>query len=145
ILAEHGRQFATIRTEIHPIPPAAVGVVFTIKEGPRVKVGKIKFENNKKVKSRELRAAMKNLKPIGIPHSIFFENLFARTYDSTKLQEDTERVRQAYQQRGYFKAVVEDPQTSMHDTHAGLLSIPFKHHEPGKAVDITIPVEEGDQ
>jgi outer membrane protein insertion porin family len=145
ILAEHGRQFATIRTEIHPIPPAAVGVTFNIKEGPRVKVGKIRFKGNEKLKTRELRSAMKNLKPIGIPHSIFFENLFARTYDSTKLQEDTERVRQDYQQHGYFKATVEDPTTALHDTKPGLFRMPFKHHEPGKAVDITIPVEEGDQ
>ncbi len=47
---------------------------------------------------------MKNLKPIGIPHSIFLENLFAKTYDATKLEEDTERVRAEYQNRGYFKA-----------------------------------------
>ena len=36
---------------------------------------------------------MKNLRPIGIPHSIFLENLFARTFDASKLDEDTERVR----------------------------------------------------
>ena len=53
ILAEHGRQFATIRTEIRPIPPAAVGISFNIKEGPRVKVGKITFKGNEKLKSRE--------------------------------------------------------------------------------------------
>ena len=35
LLAEHGRQFATIRSEIRQIPPAAVGVTFVIKEGPR--------------------------------------------------------------------------------------------------------------
>ena len=28
LLAEHGRQFATIRTEVRPIPPAAVGITF---------------------------------------------------------------------------------------------------------------------
>ena len=38
--------------------------------------------------------AMKNLKPIGIPHSLLFEGLFPRTYDSTKLEEDSERIRQ---------------------------------------------------
>ena len=43
LLSEHGRQFATIRTEIHPIPPAAVSVTFVVKEGPKVKVGKITF------------------------------------------------------------------------------------------------------
>ena len=103
LLSEHGRQFATIRTEVRQIPPAAVGITFVIKEGPKVKVGKIKFEGNKAIKSRVLRAAMKNLKPIGIPHSIFLENIFAKTYDATKLEEDTERVRAEYQNRGYFK------------------------------------------
>ena len=39
LLAEHGRQFATIRTEVRPIPPAAVGITFVVKEGPKVKVG----------------------------------------------------------------------------------------------------------
>jgi outer membrane protein insertion porin family len=73
LLAEHGHQFATIRTEIRQIPPAAVGITFVIKEGPKVKVGKIKFEGNKAINARTLRAAMKNLKPIGIPHSIFLE------------------------------------------------------------------------
>ena len=28
LLSEHGRQFATIRTEVRPIPPAAVGITF---------------------------------------------------------------------------------------------------------------------
>ena len=54
---------------------------------------------------------MKNLKPIGIPKSIFLENLFARTFDASKLNEDTERVRDAYQQKGYFKALIQDPRT----------------------------------
>ncbi len=39
---------------------------------------------------------MKNLHPYGVPHSIFFENLFAKTYDQAKLEEDKERIRQAY-------------------------------------------------
>ena len=50
LLSEHGRQFATIRTEVRPIPPAAVGITFVVKEGPKVKVGKIKFEGNKNIK-----------------------------------------------------------------------------------------------
>ena len=115
LLAAHGRQFAVITTEIRQIPPAAVGITFNIKEGPKVKVGVIRFEGNTKVKSRVLRSAMKNLKPIGIPHSIILENLFARTFDATKLSEDAERVRFAYQDRGYFKAIVEDPKTKTRD------------------------------
>jgi|HubBroStandDraft_5_1064220.scaffolds.fasta_scaffold02149_2 outer membrane protein insertion porin family len=140
--AAHGHQFATVRSEVHPIPPAAVSLTFVVKEGPKVKVGKIKFEGNKAIKSRDLQSAMKNLKPIGIPHSIFLENLFPRTYDSTKLSEDAERVRYFYQTKGYFKALVGDPKTQIHDTNGVKWYFPFKS-SPGKAVDITIPVEEG--
>ena len=145
LLSEHGRQFATIRTEVRQIPPAAVGITFVVKEGPKVKVGKIKFEGNKHVKRRILRAAMKNLRPIGVPHSIFLENIFAKTYDATKLEEDTERVRAEYQNRGYFKVVVRDPKTEIHDTGHKGFHIPLLQHGAGKAVDITMPIEEGDQ
>jgi len=144
LLAEHGRQFANIRTEVRQIPPAAVSVTFNVKEGPKVKVGKIKFEGNKNLKARELRAAMKNLKPIGIPHSIFLENLFAKTYDASKLNEDAERVRDEYQQKGYFKALVQDPKTKIRDTNSIKWYKPYSRSH-GKAVDITMPVEEGDR
>ena len=142
LLASHGHQFATVTSEVRPIPPAAVSLTFVVKEGPKVKVGKIKFEVNKALSNRELQSAMKNLKPIGIPHSIFLENLFSRTYDSTKLTEDAERVRYFYQTKGYFKALVGDPKTQIHDTSGVRWYFPFKP-SPGKAVDITIPVEEG--
>ncbi len=144
LLAAHGRQFATIRTEVQQIPPAAVRIIFNVKEGPKVKVGKIRFEGNKRVSSRYLRSAMKNTKPIGIPHSIILEGLFARTFDATKLNEDQERIRLAYQDKGFQKAVVEDPQTKIRDVGGLHWYFPFKTYH-GKVVDITVPVEEGDQ
>ncbi len=143
LLSEHGRQFATITTEIRPIPPSSVAVTFNIKEGPKVKVGDIKFEGNKNVGSRTLRRAMKNLRPIGIPHSIFLEGIFSKTFDAKKLNEDAERVRDAYQQRGYFKALVQEPKTNTRDT--GGFRIPLIMKGGGKAVDITMPIEEGER
>jgi len=142
LLGEHGRQFATIRTEIHKIPPAAVSLDFVIKEGPKVKVGNIKFDGNHKVKSRELRSAMKNTKPIGIPHSLILENLFSRTYDASKLDEDAERVRFFYQTKGYFKVLVDDPKTKIRDTKPGF---PYLFRKGGKVVDILVPIQEGDR
>src|SRR5580692_5394428 len=143
LLSEHGRQFSTIRTEIRPIPPAALSLTFVIKEGPKVKVGKIIFTGNQHVSTRILRGAMKNLRPIGIPHSIFLENLFSRTYDATKLDEDTERVRAEFQNRGYFKVVVNEPKTNIHDSGHKGFHIPFLQPGPGKEVDITMPIDEG--
>src|SRR5947209_2029853 len=88
---------------------------------------------------------MKNLRPIGIPHSIFLENIFAKTYDASKLEEDTDRVRAEFQNRGYFKVVVQDPKTQIHDTGTTGFHIPLIMKGPGKAVDITIPIEEGER
>ena len=143
LLAAHGHQFATIKTEVKTIPPAAVAITFTVKEGPTVKVGKIAFDGNHNVSDRTLRASMKNLRPIGIPRSIIFENLFARTFDSTKLDEDTERVRQAYRDRGYFKALTSEPTTHVRD--AGGINPFTLRPSRGKRIDILMPVEEGER
>jgi outer membrane protein insertion porin family len=143
LLAEHGHQFATITPEIKKIPPASVAITFKIKEGPTVKVGKIAFQGNTSLSDRTLRGAMKNLKPIGIPHSIILENLFARTFDASKLDEDTERVRQAYRDRGYFHAQTSDPTTHIRDA-GGLNPFTFRPSK-GKRIDILMPVEEGER
>jgi len=145
LLSEHGRQFAVINVQVQEIPPASVGLTFNIKEGPKIKVGRISFKGNKHVSSLELRRAMKNLHPIGIPKSIFLENLFARTFDASKLEEDAERVRGAYQEHGYFKAVVEDPKTALRDKRGGISIVPPFHHGSGKAMDISMTVEEGEK
>jgi len=143
LLAAHGHQFATVKTEVKTIPPASVAVTFTLKEGPTVKVGKIAFDGNHNINDRTLRASMRNLRPIGIPRSIIFENLFARTFDATKLDEDTERVRQAYRDRGYFKALTSEPTTHVRD--AGGINPFTLRPSRGKRVDILMPVEEGDR
>jgi outer membrane protein insertion porin family len=144
LLAEHGRQFADVTVQVQQIPPASVSVTFNVKEGPKIKVGRITFQGNKHVSSRKLRAAMKNLHPIGIPNSIWLENLFSKTFDSSKLEEDAERVRDALQQRGYFKATVEDPKTKMRDV-SNTVRVPFIQKKAGKVMDITIPMEEGEK
>jgi outer membrane protein insertion porin family len=141
LLAEHGHQFAIIKPEVKTIPPASVQVNFNIKEGPVVKVGEIHFTGNQHLSGLYLRRAMKNLKPIGIPYSIVFENLFAKTYDASKLEEDTERVRQAYRDKGYSNAAVEEPQTQIRD-EGGLNWFTFRPNK-GKRIDILMPIEEG--
>ncbi|HEY1578632.1 MAG TPA: outer membrane protein assembly factor BamA [Terracidiphilus sp.] len=143
LLSEHGHQFATIKTDVKRIPPASVQLNFTIKEGPVVKVGQIKFAGNQHLSSLYLRRSMRNLRPVGIPHSLIFEDLFARTFDSSKLDEDTERVRFAYRDKGYANAAVETPRTQIRD-QGGLNWFTFRPNR-GKRIDILMPVEEGDR
>ncbi len=141
LLAEHGHQFATIKDDIKTIPPASVQVNFNIKEGPVVKVGRISFVGNQHLSGLLLRRSMRNLKPIGIPYSIIFEDLFPQTYDSSKLEEDTERVRQAYRDKGYANAAVEQPKTQIRD-EGGLNWFTFRPNK-GKRIDIQMTIEEG--
>jgi len=141
ILSEHGHQFATIKTEVKTIPPASVQVNFNIKEGPTVKVGEIHFAGNQHLSGLLLRRSMKNLKPIGIPYSVIFENIFSQTFDASKLEEDTERVRQAYRDKGYYNAAIEEPKTQIRD-QGGLNWFTFRPNK-GKRIDILMPVEEG--
>ena len=146
-LAERGRQFATVDAELQQIPPSSLELTFNVSEGPKVKVGIIDIQGNHVFSDRTVIHAMKNLRPIGIPHSIFLEDLFARTYDSTKLEEDQERVRQFYQDHGYFTARVLDPIVTLRDVggqemHKMYMPL-LKPKKPGKAADITMPVEEG--
>ncbi len=141
ILAEHGHQFAIIKTDVKTIPPASVQINFNIKEGPTVKVGDIKFTGNQHLSALYLRRSMKNLKPVGIPYSIIFENLFAKTFDASKLDEDTERVRFAYRDKGYANAAIETPRTQIRD-EGGLNWFTFRPNR-GKRIDILMPVEEG--
>jgi outer membrane protein insertion porin family len=141
ILSEHGHQFATVKLDIKDIPPASVQVNFNVKEGPTVKVGTIKFTGNEHLNGLILRRSMKNLKPIGIPYSVFFEDIFPQTFDASKLEEDTERVRQAYRDKGYANAAIEEPKTQIRD-EGGLNWFTFRPNK-GKRIDILMPVEEG--
>ena len=146
-LSERGRQFATVTPEVRQIPPSSVEVIFRVEEGPKVKVGKIEILNNKVFGDRAVRRAMANSRPIGIPRSIFFESLFAKTFDSTKLEEDKDRVRMFYSQRGYFLARATDHTVTMRDTPGGRLwwfpPLAWKKTKPGKRADITLTMEEG--
>jgi outer membrane protein insertion porin family len=144
--AERGHQYATVTPQIRQVPPGGVDVTFVINEGPKVKVGHIWVEGNHAFSQRAVIRAMKNLRPIGLPHSLLFENIFARTYDSTKLDEDFERVRQFYQARGYFEARVINHDERVYDVYGRGLKIPlFNPKKPGKRVDVTVVVSEGDK
>ena len=99
-LAERGRQYATVDPIIEQIPPSSLKVTFNVKEGPKVKVGTITVTGNKAENQRWVISSMKELKPIGIPHSILFESLFAKTYDANKLDYDKEKIREANQDKG---------------------------------------------
>ncbi|MGH9660476.1 MAG: outer membrane protein assembly factor BamA, partial [Bryobacteraceae bacterium] len=145
-LSERGRQFAIVEPDVRQIPPSSLKVTFNVTEGPKVKVGKIDIVDNKIFNDRVAIRAMKNLRPLGIPRSIFLEGIFSKTFDSNKLEEDKERLREAYRENGYFMAKVLDHKLEMRDVGGGKFRVPlFYMNKPGKRANLTVPVEEGNR
>jgi outer membrane protein insertion porin family len=145
LLAEHGRQFAVVRPTYEKIAATnAVKLIFNIDEGPKVKVGQIKFEGNKSFSARKLIRAMHHSRPIAIPLEITDINLWSKTFDRDKLDEDLEvGIRGLYQDHGFFRVIVHDPVLNTVDENRG--GIPMLGRKHGKRTDITIKIEEGDR
>jgi len=91
LLGEHGRQFAKVTPQYERIASSnAVILVFKVEEGPKVKVGTIKFTGNHAFSDRKLIRAMRHDRPYAIP--LYFWNIavMSKTYDHEKLNEDLE-------------------------------------------------------
>jgi len=146
---EHGHQFATVTPQYERIASSnAVILVFKIDEGPKVKVGTIKFTGNHSFSDRKLLRAMKHDRPYGIPLYFFDIPVMAKTYDREKLNEDLEvGIRGLYQDNGFFRVVVapNGPILQNIDVQHGGVPVPGLRPKTGKAVNITIPIEEGEQ
>jgi outer membrane protein insertion porin family len=147
LLGEHGRQFAKVTPQYERIAASnAVILVFKIEEGPKVKVGRIKFTGNHAFSDRKLIRAMRHDRPYAIP--LYFTNIsvLTKTFDRQKLNEDLEvGVRGLYQDSGYFRVVVKDPVLENVETQRFRMGVPIAGRTHGKAVNITIPIEEGER
>ncbi|MBI1939976.1 MAG: outer membrane protein assembly factor BamA [Acidobacteria bacterium] len=142
LLAERGRQFASVRTRTRNIPPNSVALTFIVVEGPKVKIGKIRFQGNTVFSNHRLVRAMKYSRPVGAPPWFYW---FHKTYDKDRILADLElNIRTMYQDNGYFYVVLKEPEVTMMDTKRRWPFFFFSWGR-GKRVDINLPVEEGSQ
>ena len=152
LLAEHGRQFATVKPTFERLPGTnAVKLTFNIDEGPKVKVGKILITGNTAFSARKIIRTMRNSRPIAIPLGPvppYFIPVMSKTFDRPKLDEDMEiGIRGIYQDNGYFKVLVKDPIIQNVTVKEGYLpkGVPLVGVHQGRATNITIPIEEGER
>lgn len=150
LLAEHGRQFATVKPTYERLPGTnAVTLTFNIDEGPKVKVGKIIITGNTAFSGRQIIRTMRNSKPYAIPLGPvppYYIGVLSKTFDRPKLDEDMEiGIRGLYQDNGYFNVVVKDPIIQNVTLKEGMLpkGVPLVGAHQGRATNITIPIEEG--
>jgi outer membrane protein insertion porin family len=141
LLAAHGKMFATVRHRTRNIPPNSVALTFIVVEGPKVKVGNVRFEGNTVFTPRQLERAMKYSRAAGAPPWFYW---FHKTYDKERIGADLENIRDFYRDHGYFFAVPKEPVTKMVDTGRRWPFF-FWSWGRGKRVDLKISIEEGVQ
>ncbi len=74
-------------------------LIYTVREGPRVKIVSVKFAGNKNIKSDSLKKIVKTKTKSFV--------VFQKYYQEDRLTEDTSKLRKAYQKRGYLDAKIE--------------------------------------
>jgi outer membrane protein insertion porin family len=126
------------------MPPTSLALTFVVNEGPKVKVGEINVTGNNSFNKGWVTWQMKQLHPYGVPHSIVLENVFAKTFDTDKLEYDMEKLREAYNDKGYFQAKILDPGVKIVQRGGSGWRLPLiKPNNLGIFADIHVPVEEG--
>jgi len=107
LLAEKGRQKAEVDVATANVPGTnAVLVTFTVKEGPKVKIGSIDFVGNTVFKDSELKKSMKLVKEANWLSGFTGKD----AYHEGKLAYDLNNVRTLYGESGYVRVNISDPQ-----------------------------------
>ena len=152
LLAEQGRQNATVEVETYEIPPNAIGVAFVIDEGPKIKIEEIEILGNVAFSDGEIKGAMELLKEAGPIASFRSQDV----YHPLKMDDDITRIQMLLRENGYVRAIVLEPEVEIRP-HKISRTLPFiKPSFPWgiplpfwkKEVDrffIKIRVEENDQ
>jgi outer membrane protein insertion porin family len=139
LLLQNGKPLGTVRTEIENVPPSSVRLKFIIDEGPKVRIGDIRFVGNTIFSEADLKNALKLTKERGLM------TMFKGTdkYHREKLEYDLETNLHAfYQEHGYMQAQIGEPLTRIFEGPRGKIPMFRKTKEQFL---VEIPIEAGDQ
>ncbi len=139
LLDLNGRPLGTVRTEIEQIPPSSVRVRFVMDEGPKVRIGEIRFVGDKVFDDGKLKDAMKLTKERGLI------TIFKGTdkYHRGKIEADIEmNLKSFYKEHGYMQVQVGEPVTRIFEGPRGFIPM-FRKTKQQFLVEI--PVDAGDQ
>ncbi len=141
LLAEKGHPDAKVEVEVEDISATTVALVFSVEEGPRVRVKQIEFIGDRDgFSQRRLRGAMKLVKEAGLISTFTSKDIFFRD----KLLDDLERVRFFLGTKGYLQAKISEPKVEPAGTVSGGLIIPIPGlRKTGPGLKITVPIEVG--
>jgi outer membrane protein insertion porin family len=139
LLDKNGKPMGTVKHEIEPVTPTSVKVKFIVEEGPKVRIGQIKFTGNHVFSESKLRDTLKLTKERGIISTFKGQD----KYDPLKLEADLDQnIRKLYQEHGYIKVTIGTPDAQVKEGPRGVLPVFRKTKDQ---FFINIPIVEGDQ
>jgi outer membrane protein insertion porin family len=152
MLAEKGHQNAKVTVGRDDVPPNSVNLTFNIEEGPKIKIEKLDIVGNNVFSDRKVKRSMKLIKEAGPLATLTGKD----SYYDLKLSDDLQRIRMLYDEHGYVRANVLDPDIEIKKATVyrtlPFIKAPWPWGIPipfwRKSVDryfITIKIEENDQ
>jgi outer membrane protein insertion porin family len=131
-MTEKGFTNAEVTHTITPVAggPKLVNITFNVSEGPKIKIREIDFVGNQAISDGRLQRRLKENKPKGIISFITGSG----TYKEAEYEADVDRVVEYYQNHGYVRARVGQPELKT-----------LENTKDGKTrwIALKIPVTEG--
>ncbi|HKP58915.1 MAG TPA: outer membrane protein assembly factor BamA [Polyangiales bacterium] len=124
VYADKGYFLAKVKYELAERPNNEVEVRFVIEEGEQVKVRRIRFVGNQKLKASELKAVMQTSES-----NVFSFISNSDKYKREPFDEDLNRIHALYYDYGYLTVELAEPRTELSPDR--------------RYIDITVPVKEG--
>jgi outer membrane protein insertion porin family len=129
LYADKGYRFAEVDYTLEPSGPAEVRAVFTVDEGDRVRISDIGFEGNTVFPDWRLELEMRKQAESGPIARLLRHDI----YNPGKLEEDLDRIRKLYRERGYKNVTLGEPELDVAE------------RGPRRRLELTLPIEEGER
>ena len=129
LYSDKGYRFAEVDYRTEDVGPGERRVVFSIDEGDRVRIADIDFEGNTVFSDPRLRLTMRKTKESGPITRLLRKDI----YNPGKLEEDLEKLRSLYRDRGYKNVLIGEPEVAVREVGSK------------RRMLLTIPIEEGER
>jgi outer membrane protein insertion porin family len=133
---EKGFRFARVDHELEEITPGERRVVFNVDEGDKVKIQKVEIEGNDVFSDYRLKWVLRKTRPSGPISRLLRRDV----YNPANYQEDIERVREMYREKGYKNVTIGAPELEVRALRPN--APPEKQK---RRLFLTIPIDEGDR
>ena len=139
MLAAKGRPFAVVKHDAKSVGGAGLQLSFVVEDGPKANVSRIEFEGNTVFSDDRLRRQLKGIKQKGFWNLSWLGGKTTYTEEkwSDPQEGDRRRLEDFYLNHGYVTATIGEPRIEYVQGKTG--------KKPTKLVQMTIPVNEGQQ